>query len=164
MNKIALLILALAFVSCKQSAKGKMEGALDAKETVQAPGAFDWLHGDWKRLNEEAGKSTFEVWQKVNDTAYSGFGFTLRDTDTIWQEHMNLLKHGGSWRLEIQSPQDPEPTVFNLTAMEDHSFTFENPEIDFPKRIAYARNEKEIHATVSGEEMEIVFQFQRLPE
>ena len=45
--------------------------------------SFDWLVGEWQRTNEKEGRETFEMWNKVTDYEYSGFGVTLQDGDTL---------------------------------------------------------------------------------
>ncbi len=140
----------------------KPQEATDSAIKDKNSESFDWLLGNWERVNDEEGKATYELWEKVDDSEYSGFGFTLQNADTIWQENMHLRKLDGAWELNIQSPEDPEAVIFRLSDRGNQTFTFENPELEFPKRIHYKREGSEIFATVSNEEMQIPFQFQRL--
>ena len=120
---------------------------------------FDWLLGNWKRANEEAGKETLEQWIKMNDTEYLGYGFTIQNQDTIWQENIRLIKLDSIWNFEVKGQGEDEPTIFRLTNIEKQSFDSENQENDFPKIITYFRNEHKLQAIISGESMEISFEF-----
>lgn len=49
--------------------------------------SFDWLLGKWERTNENEGRQTIEMWSKVTDSEYKGYGATLQDGDTLWYEN-----------------------------------------------------------------------------
>jgi len=60
----------------------------DSSEDIYTEGAvaetqFDWLFGNWKRVNDEGEKVTYETWRKSDTTAYHGFGYTLIKSDTV---------------------------------------------------------------------------------
>lgn len=123
---------------------------------------FDWLLGEWKRKNEDAGKETFEVWTKINNSEYYGVGFTLQNNDTLSQEKIRLVESNGKWNLEVQSPNDSIPTKFIMTSNGHQEFICENKLLDFPKMIKYWKKGNEINAIVSGDNMEILFEFERI--
>ena len=122
---------------------------------------FDWLLGKWERTNDEEGKQTFENWGKVNDLEYKGFGWTVQNSDTIFQEKIKLAKSKDSWILGVISPEETDYTNFKVIQISKESFTCENPEIDFPSKIKYWKDGKEIKALVSGKDMEITFEFKK---
>ena len=123
---------------------------------------FDWLLGNWKRNNEEDGKETFEVWTKISSSEYYGIGFTMQNNDTLKQEKIRLVKSGGKWDLEVQPQDEPNPIIFNMTSYSDQEFICENKTLDFPKLIKYWKNGNKINALVSGDDMEIPFEFERM--
>ena len=159
-----LLSLLGILCCCKQNTKEPASPEADSPEVSQSEDTFDWLLGNWQRTNEEEGKDTFEFWTRTSENEYSGFGFTLQASDTIWQELMLLKKENDSWGLVINSPDDPEPVIFRLTDKSTQEATFENPEWEFPKKIRYWKSEEGIQASVSGDGMEIPFAFRRLQE
>lgn len=164
MSRILLLCLFVTLSSCKRAQKENAVGAGSTESSFPTDRSYDWLLGKWQRMNEEAGKATFEFWDKTDENDYAGFGFTLQNRDTIWQERMQLKKDGGAWKLFIESPEEPEPTVFKLSSSEKDKFTCENPEIEFPKKIQYWKTQSGLKATVSNDEIEIPFEFRRLKE
>lgn len=123
---------------------------------------FDYLLGNWKRSNEKEGKKTFEHWTKKSNSEYRGNGFTLLDGDTIWQENIVLMLYNGSWEYRVTGKGEEQPTVFWLTSIEKEGFTAENPENEFPKKITYRKPGEKLHATISGDDMEIPFEFEKI--
>jgi len=155
MKKILILLIGILITSCNQTKKEKQKDEIKSEN-------FDWLLGKWKRLNEEEGKETFENWNKINETEYSGIGFTMQNGDTIKQEKIRLTKTSGKWNLTVKVPEESESITFNGISHNETEFTCENNEIDFPNKIKYWKNGNRINAMVSGGEMEIPFEFEKL--
>ena len=149
-------------MSCNQSKKEKQKEEIKSETMIEKSENFDWLLGKWKRLNEEEGKETFENWNKINETEYSGIGFTMQNGDTIKQEKIRLTKTSGKWNLTVKVPEESESITFNGISHNETEFTCENNEIDFPNKIKYWKNGNRINAMVSGAEMEIPFEFEKL--
>ncbi len=120
---------------------------------------FDWLLGTWKRTNGAEGSQTYEHWKKVNDTELRGSGYTLKESDTIWQESIRLRKSNDVWNYEVSQKDAMEPTIFKVTKIEMTSFTCENPDNEFPKKIRYTKVERGLNAVISGGGKVILFQF-----
>ena len=163
MYKTALILLMaisiLSFNSCSEEGE-KETKTRNEKEMVTEN--FNWLLGSWERTGEEAGKETFENWQKISDTEYTGLGFTMQNEDTIKQEKIRLLKSDDNWSLEVQPQDEPSPITFNMTSFNDKEFICENKALDFPKLIKYWKSENKLNALVSGDDMEISFEFERI--
>ena len=155
MKKILILLIGILITSCNQTKKEKQKDEIKSEN-------FDWLLGKWKRLNEEEEKETFENWNKINETEYSGIGFTMQNGDTIKQEKIRLTKTSGKWNLTVKVPEESESITFNGISHNETEFTCENNEIDFPNKIKYWKNGNRINAMVSGGEMEIPFEFEKL--
>ena len=159
MKKILILSIAILMLSCNQNKKEiKNDTVVATIKSVE----FDWLIGDWERLNEKQGKQTFEHWKKNNDNQYSGFAYTLQGKDTVWQEKMELIATDGNWNLVVKSPEEKESTIFKMTHKSDSEFTCENHEIEFPNKIKYWKNGDHFNASVSNAKMEIPFEFKRI--
>ncbi len=120
---------------------------------------FDWLLGTWKRTNDAEGRQTYEHWKKVNDTELSGWGYTLKESDTIWQESIRLSKSNDVWNYEVSQQDAIQPTIFKVTKIEIKSFTCENPDNEFPKKIRYTKVERGLNAVISGDGKVNLFQF-----
>ena len=123
--------------------------------------SFDWLEGDWKRTNDEAGNRTFEIWEKKSKNLYFGKGWTMNGTDTISQEIMRIMKQDQKWVLKV-SGVDFEPTEFACTNSTKNSFQFANDANDFPKLIEYSFDGKNINAQISGGGPTIPFSFEKI--
>ena len=156
----AIAILFLSSCTSKNSEESKTQNNEISKSTEN----FDWLLGNWKRNNEKENRETFEIWKKKNNSEYYGIGFTLQNNDTIKQEKIKLTKLNNNWILEVKVPEETESIIFNLTSIGNKEFICENKEIDFPKKIKYWKNGTKINALVSGDEMEIPFEFERIIE
>lgn len=155
---LSLLTLSiLTFVSCD---KKKKEEKSETK-TVKNNKNFDWLLGNWKRVNEKEGRETFEIWNKKNDTTYYGIGFTMQKKDTVKQEKMEILKVNENWELVVKVPEETNKISFKIIQLGENEFTSENKENDFPNTIKYWKKDKKLHAAVSGGDLEIPFEFEK---
>ncbi|MEM8566439.1 MAG: alpha/beta fold hydrolase, partial [Bacteroidota bacterium] len=47
---------------------------------------FDWLLGNWERINDKKDLKTYENWVKIGADEYRGLSFTLEQSDTVWKE------------------------------------------------------------------------------
>lgn len=159
-KKVFIVLIGLGLMSCQQEKKEQeVHGDVEALEVTQN---FDWLLGQWSRTNEEEGKETFEYWTKKGDLEYEGLTFTMQNNDTTWQENFKLIEINGDWQLEIKSPKEPKPTIFKMTSFGSNQFTCENAELEFPNKIIYWKGKETLAATVSGRDLEILFEYQLL--
>ena len=159
--KIIFLITipTLFFSSCVENNNKGTKTKVEEKISTEN---FDWLLGNWKRNNEEDGKETFEVWSKISSSEYYGIGFTMQNNDTLNQEKIRLIKSDQNWALEVHPQGEPSPIIFNMTSFSDQEFICENKALDFPKLIKYWTDGNKIKAIVSGDNMEIPFEFERV--
>ena len=154
--------LCIIFILSLLSCGGNASSGEVLPEEVASEIDFDWLLGNWIRVNEEGEKMTYESWEKINASSYHGVGYTLLRSDTVWQEEMRLIKTGEDWNFEAISKGEPAPTVFKLTDISKEAFTSENPEHDFPTQIKYFKIGESLKAVIYGEGMEIPFDFERI--
>lgn len=159
MKKILILLIGVLIISCNHRNQESSNKA--PSELTQEAENFDWLLGEWVRLDEEDGKRTFENWQKNSETEYSGIGFTMQSGDTIKQEKIRLIKANGKWNLTVRTPDETKATIFKMIDHTESEFTCENKEIDFPNKIRYWKNGNKINASVSNAEMVIPFEFEK---
>lgn len=155
---------AILIFSCNQNSTSKQKENNEIKATTNTEinGKFDWLNGKWKRLNEEAGRDTFENWDKISETEYSGIGFTMENGDTIKQERIKLTEANGNWTLTVKVPEEKESIMFRMTDLKDNEFVCVNDSIDFPKKITYWTEDGKLNAEVSNDEMKIPFEFEKI--
>ncbi len=166
MKRTFILLTSILVLSCNQNAKTnqdeKLETESNTKSETKMTENLDWLTGNWKRLNEEAGKETFENWEKISPSEYSGIGFTMQKGDTISQEKMDIIETNGKWTLFVKMPNEKEATTFEMAELKSNEFVCVNDSIDFPKRIRYWLDGEKMKAKISNDEMEIPFEFEKI--
>ena len=162
MRKICVVCISILFLCCKETKEENAKVNLKLATAIEESENFDWLLGRWKRLNEEEGKATFENWEKISETEYSGIGFTMQNADTIKQENIGLVKVGKHWNLVVKVPEEMQSVTFKGVAHAADEFTCENNIIDFPNKIKYWKHGDHMYAIVSGGEMQIEFEFEKL--
>lgn len=161
--KAIFFLLSIFILSCSQQKGNKPETLEDKIELSSKNNKnFNWLIGNWKRLNNDGEKKTFENWKKEIDNRFIGHGFVIKGLDTIWQEKMILSKKDSIWALEVETPGNRNLIEFILTEHNSNSFTVENPNHDFPKKIKYWKNKEKPNALVTGNEMKLNFEFERI--
>lgn len=145
----AIILIALGFTMCNSKQNESTEN-------------FDWLLGKWQRTNEKQGKTTFENWEKNNNSEYNGIGFTIQNNDTINQEKMKIVEINGKWNLLVKTLEEKEFTQFEMSEIQEDMFEFKNDTLDFSKLIKYWKKGAEINALLSGNNFEIPFEFKRV--
>ncbi len=155
-----LLLLSISSISCNIKPR-QDEAAKDETNTVVN---FDWLLGEWQRVNEKEDRATYEYWHKVSSDEYAGLGFTIKDGDTLQQEQIKLQLKGRTWALIVKTTADGDEVLFKMSAQTDSSFICENITHDFPTEIKYWIEGAQLNASVSGGEMVIPFVFERLKQ
>lgn len=139
MKKLLPLFLTLAALVAPHSSHQKPQGIDE----------LSWLLGQWQRLNAPPGTTAFEFWEKQTDTEYKGIGFTLKDTDTVFVEHLQLLQEDNALFYIAKVAENDNPVRFRLTYTNADGFTCENPEHDFPKVISYKLEHNKLIASIS---------------
>jgi hypothetical protein len=120
---------------------------------------FSWLIGTWQEEN----KMSFEVW-KDEGAFLSAISYTLDQAgNKTVTEEIKLTRKGSDFYYvpDVIGPQGP--VEFKITSFDKISFTAENPEHDFPKKISYKKiNEHKLEATISGGDKSISYSFKKV--
>lgn len=140
MKKLFLVICCYCFFSC-------------ATNEIQKP---DFLLGSWSRLNDKPNQSTHEIW----NSDFAGLGFTLQEKDTVFKEVLSIVEKEGSLFLQVEGVNE-QSTLFKFTNQTKTSFTCENPDNEFPKKIQYSIQTDTLKAKVSNSDFAIDFVFVR---
>ncbi len=117
----------------------------------------DFLIGTWERINDESNKKTYEIWKKD----FSGLGFTLRDKDTVFKEKLNIVTKKNNQYLKVTGVNQ-QPTFFVITTLTENSFTCENSQNEFPKKISYWLENETLNAKVANDDFAIDFVFKKI--
>lgn len=152
-NILILLLFALMFTTAKsQSAEPRTQTTVDQ---------LTWLEGTWTRTNSKAGRSGLEIWKKISTTELRGRGITIHGSDTAFVEKLRIIVRDGNLFYVADVPENQKPVFFRLTEIKEKSFTCENPDHDFPKKIAYTLDGNKLRATISGDGKAIEYLFDR---
>jgi len=122
---------------------------------------FDWLIGSWIRTIDKEENITYESWSKISNIEYKGLGCTLRKSDTIFKEHLRLIKINENWSFEVTGVNE-NPTLFLVTEQTENSFVCENKINEFPKIIEYSLQDNVLLAKISDGDTEISFPFEKI--
>jgi hypothetical protein len=125
-----VLLMAFIFNACTdRSSKGQAPASQDQL-------VFDKLIGTWQN---EDGKS-FERWAKTSNENYSAVGFTIKGTDTSWNEQASIYQLNGNWVFEhkVQGQNEGRSIKFTSSKISSQMVQFSNPAHDFPIDINYS--------------------------
>lgn len=120
--------------------------------------ALQWLLGHWQRDDLPAGRSGDEHWWQQG-TELHGEGSSYRAGELRFREQLRIVGEDGAVFYVAQVPGNPAPVKFRQVEQQGQSVLFENPAHDFPQRIHYRREGRQLTATISGDGREQVFQF-----
>lgn len=124
--------------------------------TETKPQKPDFLLGKWVRTNDKPGNTTYEIW----NTNFTGLGITLKEKDTTFKEILSIISINDTLTLKVEGANET-PTLFKFTSQTDTSFVAENPTHDFPTKINYWLENKQLKAHVSNKEFGIEFIFKK---
>jgi hypothetical protein len=99
-----------------------------------------WLEGTWE-MRKPNGTSRLEIWKQKDHRTLTGEGLKVSGNDTTLLESIQLYQEEKTniiWYVPTVPDQNQaKPVPFKLVRNEKYSFTFENPDHDFPQRIVY---------------------------
>jgi hypothetical protein len=120
---------------------------------------LEWLQGTWNRTNSKPGQTGIETWAVVSPEKLIGKGITMKGTDTLFMEKLDLIIKDGDIYYVADVKGNPAPVLFKLTEITNDSFTCENLQNDFPKKIAYKLQNNKLKAVISGSGKSIGYDF-----
>lgn len=141
-----------------------LQNSCETNKTATDKPNFDFLVGEWIRTNEKSDRKTYENWKKVDKRTFLGCGFTIKNKDTISQEHLIITMVDNKWILKVKLDKTKDETTdFELISSDKNSFTLENQENDFPKLIKYWKVGNQLKAEISNDESsKIAFDFEKV--
>ena len=119
---------------------------------------FAWLIGTW----QEEGKPAFEVWKKEKDFL-SAESYKMKDGSKVVTEEIKFIKKGNDFYYvpDVAGPQGP--IEFKITSFDKNSFTAENPQHDFPKKIKYEKlDDSRLKASIGDAHKTISYSFVKM--
>lgn len=117
------------------------------------PVDLNGLIGEWQDV-QDSGRTVFtERWTRADDGTLSGFGFVLSGNDTVFIEHLGILRSDTAtyYAATVNNQNSGAAVLFKLVHVTD-SLVFENRAHDFPQRIVYVPVNGNWDVTVSGQQ------------
>jgi hypothetical protein len=110
-----------------------------------------WLAGCWASDGAEPGSE--ERWMPLAGGTMLGVSRTIEQGKTVAFEFMEI-RHLPDGKLAfVAHPSGQDTTVFTALRVSDSEVVFENPEHDFPQRVAYAKDgASKLRARIEGTE------------
>ena len=122
--------------------------ALLAASAVSDLSSLSWLSGAWSQKAGE-GRWTEEYWTPPRGHIMIGAGLAGRGETTRSFEHMRIMVDEQGRIAFYGMPGGAPAVAFPLVRQEPNLVVFENPTHDYPQRISYRLNGKQLIATVS---------------
>lgn len=110
-----------------------------------------WIIGTWKIQTPQG--MLLERWQVKDDsTLQSRSYFVKANGDSVEQEVIQIALRHGDWYYipTVANQNDGKPVRFKMIYLKGTEFISENPEHDFPQRIAYRRIRQSLFASIEG--------------
>lgn len=149
-----ILLLAMLLV-------GAVPGDLQAADAPAQLQKMAWLAGTWQRVDLPEGQSGYERWTYDGAQGFAGVGVTERDGKTTFEEKLRIVPKDGVVYYVADVPENAQPVYFKLTELSTSGFSFENPAHDFPQKIEYKKDGRQLHVRVSAGNKAEDFKFER---
>lgn len=107
-----------------------------------------FLEGTWKMENRDI----YERWEIEENESLMGTSYRIVNNEENITEYLKINKRGEQiiYTATVPSQNEGRGIEFILHQPEERTFSFENPDHDFPKKIIYQkRSDSEIYVTVS---------------
>ncbi len=94
-----------------------------------------------------------EQWHISDDSTLKGRSIFIKNiSDSIPQETIELAFRNGEWHYipTVISQNNARPVSFKVILLKGTEFISENPQHDFPQRIAYRRIKNQLYASIEG--------------
>jgi len=108
-------------------------------------GGFAWLAGCWR--SETAARVAEEIWIPPAGGLMLGLSRTVQGGEARAFEFLRIETRGEA--AFVAQPGGGAPVHFPLVEAGETSAAFENPDHDYPQRIAYVRDRDALAATIS---------------
>ena len=110
---------------------------------------LSWIIDRW--ISPRGESITYENWNKVDDTTFSGESHTIENGDTVFTEQLRIEKIGNDVFYTAIVKHNPGPVHFKLVELCETKAVFSNPEHDFPSRIIYMlKDDGSLYARIEG--------------
>ncbi|MBN2777388.1 MAG: SRPBCC domain-containing protein [Bacteroidales bacterium] len=117
----------------------------------QAQEIPEFLQGKWKVEN----KDIYEEWEMVTTSEYVGSSYKIIDDKKVVSENLSIRNSAKSviYTATVLNQNQGKGIEFTLNKIDANTFSFENLNHDFPKKIIYKKiADRQIYVQVLGKE------------
>ncbi|HLG40470.1 MAG TPA: hypothetical protein VI461_12410, partial [Chitinophagaceae bacterium] len=145
-----IAFIVISMTSCSNEKNDASESKEESNNTTQArQTVFDKLVGSWQ---SEDGKS-FEQWTKKDDGTFRSVAFSVKGSDTSWNENAKIYPENDKWIFEnkVNGQNEGKAVKFTSSILTDNTVQFSNPAHDFPTDVNYTVADADtVHAFIVG--------------
>lgn len=138
MKKILHPLIAALLLACGNPSPTTDEGPDPSPSGT--PITPDGLLGEWVDVQDSGRTHVHERWQYTKDSTLSGVGCVLTGKDTVFIEHLALLKVRDTLHYAVSVGKGGGQAVLFKLVHDRDSLVFTNPSHDMPQRIVYTPN------------------------
>ncbi|MGB2960669.1 MAG: DUF6265 family protein [Bacteroidota bacterium] len=141
----------LGLLTCALCGMISMSPAQDGSPRETKPVSVDelsWLAGHW--FGQHRGVRMEELWLPPEGGMMLGVHRDVPPEGKTIFEFLRIGTDGGTI-VYFASPGGRNPVPFPLKELSEQWVVFENPENEYPQRIIYLREGKQLHARIEGE-------------
>jgi len=110
---------------------------------------MSWMSGCWASTEGEPGSG--EQWMAPAGRSMLGMSRTIRGGATVAVEFLRIAEDEDGRIVLVALPSGQQATTFTLLSQSEDEVVFENPEHDFPQRVAYRlMSEKLLAGRIEG--------------
>lgn len=135
-----------------------------AISVIAQPVLPTFLEGTWKMASREV----YEQWEMLDDGSLKGTSYRLNNGEKAVTEYLEIRRKGKAiiYTATVFNQNEGKGIDFILQRPDSLTWSFENPEHDFPKKIVYRkRSDTEIYVEVSdGREKGFAYVMDKLLE
>src|SRR5258705_6129135 len=137
-----VLVAIIAACNSPESKSGEVPKA-------SQPLVFVKMIGTWQG---EDGRS-FERWTKKDDGNLQSVAFSVKGSDTSWNEQARIYPENDKWIFEntVKGQNEGKAVKFTSSLLNENSVQFSNPAHDFPTDVNYTIvDANTVHAFIIG--------------
>lgn len=133
-RRFTVIVILATLAGCSEPGN-KVTEMESAGPGIEEPMLFDRLTGTWQHSN---GRS-FERWTNESVGHYRAVVFSVKGSDTSWNEQADIYNEQGKWVFEntVQGQNDGRSIKFIESGISDTHVQFSNPAHDFPTDVNY---------------------------
>lgn len=112
---------------------------------------LSFLEGNWKVENKE----TYEAWNIVSENHLKGESYKIKNGSKEISEYLEIMpsKNKIIYTATVLNQNDGKGVNFKLKKIDKNTYSFENPNHDFPQKIIYKKiKDNEIFVQVLGKD------------